>query len=74
MKKIWTIDEILGVVLKEISANGQRWRNDWSDFDGRQLRHELNDITEWATKAKMGIEIEEYTENRERLKNQSEGL
>ena len=37
------------ILKREISALGQYYRNDWSDFDGRTLRDELDSIMEWFT-------------------------
>jgi hypothetical protein len=32
------------IVKRELNALGQYWRNDWSDFDGRTLRDQLDTI------------------------------
>ncbi len=31
-------------IKRNLSALGLAWRHDWSDFDGRQLRDQLDDI------------------------------
>lgn len=41
--------KVLAIVLREMNAYGQAWRLDWSDFDGRQLRSQLEGISAWAT-------------------------
>jgi len=43
--------EILEVVLREMTAYGRRWRSNWSGFDGRTLRDQLNGIANWANNA-----------------------
>lgn len=48
----------------EVKAIGQYWRNDWSDFDGRTLRYQLDDAVENYEK---GIETFKY---RNKLKEQ----
>ena len=37
-----------GIVVRELRALGQAWRNDWSEFDGRQLRDQLDAIANFA--------------------------
>lgn len=32
-------------VQQTLGALGSAWRNDWSDFDGRTLRSQLNEIS-----------------------------
>lgn len=41
-------EEILAIVLREMVAYGQGWRQDWSDFDGRTLHNQLNSLASWA--------------------------
>ena len=41
-------EDILTVVLREMTATGKAWRLDWSDFDGRTLRAQLNALANWA--------------------------
>lgn len=36
-----TQDERIKITIREMKALGQTWRNDWSDFDGRTLRYQL---------------------------------
>ena len=62
---MFTPEEILAVVLREMVAVGNRWRMDWSDFDGRQLRYELDAIAKWSMDALEGKVEEEYTEESE---------
>ena len=56
-------DDVLKIVLREMRAYGQAWRIDWYDFDGRQLRDQLDGIAEWAENP-----TEDYTEGTEFLK------
>ena len=53
-------DRILEIVLREMTAYGQGYRLDWSDFDGRTLRDQLNRIRDWAIRAKTDPNIFEY--------------
>lgn len=46
--KEWGPQEILETVLANIEAYGQGWRHDWSWFDGRTLRNQMNGLIEWA--------------------------
>ena len=55
------------ILKREISALGQYYRNDWSFFDGRTLRKELDSIMEWFTDE---TKTEEFTTFSEELKNQ----
>lgn len=41
-------DRVLAVVCREMCAIGAGWRKDWSDFDGRTLRGQLDDLSKWA--------------------------
>ncbi len=43
-----TDTEILVIVLREICAYGRAWRYDWSEFDGRTLRAQLDELATWA--------------------------
>jgi len=54
-----TIVEVMG---RELRALGQRYRNDWSDFDGRTLRSELDSLVMWSTQAMSGQTEEEFTQ------------
>jgi hypothetical protein len=31
-------------LTRNFKALGEAWRGDWSDFDGRQLRHQIDEI------------------------------
>lgn len=53
--------EVLNVVLREMCAYGEGWRNDWSNFDGRYLRRQLNALAGWAEKALASEEVSNYT-------------
>ena len=46
--------EILEIVLREMRAYGSGWRMNWSDFDGRTLRHQLGQLAAWAEDALAG--------------------
>ncbi len=62
---------VLRVVLREMGAYGQGWRLNWSEFDGRQLRYQLEGIDKWATQALSGSAVEDdYTAGSEFLKEQ----
>lgn len=69
---MFTPEEILAVVLREMVAVGTGWRMDWSDFDGRTLRDQLDMIAEWAEKARKGQVREEHTEESEWCKEVAE--
>ena len=63
-------EAILDIVLREMRAVGAAWRMDWSDFDGRTLRDQLNDIAEWAERARTRGDtppLDTYTEDLARL-------
>ena len=53
--------EILEVVLREMTAYGRGWRKNWSGFDGRTLKHQLNSIAEWAQEAIRTREESNFT-------------
>lgn len=61
-----TDKEILTIVLREMTAIGQGWRLDWSDFDGRTLRDQLNSLASWAEEGKG-----DYTEGTEFIEENS---
>ena len=44
-------EKVLEIVLREMNAYGAGWRMNWSDFDGRSLRSQLNEISKFADKA-----------------------
>ncbi len=58
--------KVLEVVLREMKAYGEGWRMDWSGFDGRTLRDQLNSLAAWAVKAQKE-EIPQYIEGSEFL-------
>lgn len=39
--------EKIKILERELKALGQYYRNDWSDFDGRTLRDQIDDIFLW---------------------------
>jgi hypothetical protein len=41
-------EKVLDIVLREMAAIGAGWRADWKGFDGRTLRHQLNNLANWA--------------------------
>lgn len=58
----------LKIVARELSALGQYYRNDWSDFDGRTLRDQLQGIAIW-----MAIpDTDDYTHFSDLLDKQEE--
>jgi hypothetical protein len=61
----FTPEEILAVVLREVVSVGRSWRTDWSDFDGQELKSQLDAIAKWAESALNGKAEEEYTEESE---------
>jgi hypothetical protein len=46
-------------VIRAIEAVGQAWRGDWSDFDGRTLRHQLNELCGLMESALAGEDVKE---------------
>ena len=40
--------KVLAIVLREMTAYGRGWRADWSWFDGRTLRDQLDGLAAWA--------------------------
>ncbi|HEY8414358.1 MAG TPA: hypothetical protein VIK99_01165 [Thermaerobacter sp.] len=52
--------KVLGIVLREMRAYGSGWRADWSDFDGRTLRDQLDRLAVWALAALAGETDDEY--------------
>ena len=53
--------KVLDVVMREMCAFGQGWRADWSDFDGRALRRQLEHLAGWAEDALTGKDSD-YTQ------------
>ena len=51
--------KVLDIVIREMTAIGQGWRLDWSDFDGRGLRDQLDSLASFAWEAlKSDIDID----------------
>ena len=46
--------EPMGEALDALTALGQAWRGNWSDFDGRTLRGQLSDLRKIIEKAHQG--------------------
>lgn len=61
-------DKVLEIVLREMTAYGIAYRTDWSEFDGRTLRDQLDDIEKWAKKALDSNDEIGYTEGTDFLK------
>lgn len=59
------VRRVLDTVLREMTAYGDGWRADWSDFDGRTLRAQLESLEEWATEALDGETESDYTRGTE---------
>ena len=57
---------ILTEIQAELSALGQFWRNDWSEFDGRSLRDDMDNLIEEIKDKKISTEL------RDQLKAQEE--
>ena len=53
-------DEVLRIVLREMCEYGSGWRLDWSSFDGRYLRDQLDELALWAERALKSDEILNY--------------
>ena len=64
-------EDIIQSMRRELNALGQYYRNDWSDFDGRTLRSQLNQLTNWSIKA-IDDKVEDFTEFTELLEDQSQ--
>ena len=52
--------KVLEIVLREMKAYGRGWRNDWSEFDGRYLRNQLNELALWAVDTLAGENDKEF--------------
>ena len=52
--------EVLLVVLREMEAFGNGWRMDWSEFDGRTLRNQLDSLSKWAYQRLQGEDLPEF--------------
>ena len=53
-------EKVAKVICRELYAIGQYYRNDWSEFDGRSLQVQLEDLALWIDKATNGETQEEY--------------
>ena len=58
-------DERIAIAQRELKALGQYYRNDWSDFDGRTLRTELEELATFLSSDKL-----DFTEFTSDLKDQ----
>ena len=47
-------------VTEAAIAVGKKWRNNWSDFDGRILLHQMKDLINIAEKV---VTLEDYLED-----------
>lgn len=47
---------VIQAAQNALSAIGGRWRADWSDFDGRTLRDQLNEVSGALGVAELGDE------------------
>lgn len=63
--------QVLEIVLREMTAIGQGWRTDWSEFDGRTLRLQLDKISKFANEALQSDEVMNCTLGTEFLEKQS---
>ena len=58
-------EKVLEIVNRELTAIGNGWRYDWSDFDGRSLSSQLSSISSFSDRAlKSDVDID-YTEGTE---------
>lgn len=64
-------EDIIQSMRRELNALGQYYRNDWSDFDGRTLRSQLNQLTNWSIRV-VDDKVEDFTEFTELLEDQSQ--
>lgn len=64
-------EDIIQSMRRELNALGQYYRNDWSDFDGRTLRSQLNQLTNWSIRV-VDNKVEDFTEFTELLEDQSQ--
>ena len=65
-----TKDDVLNVMDRELTAIGQYYRNDWSGFDGRTLRMQLNRLSEWSKRASNRETEDDFTDFSEMLTEQ----
>lgn len=66
-----TTEQVLEITLREMKAFGMGWRMNWSEFDGRYLRAQLNTLAEWAERAARGENVgDDYSEGSNFLEDQ----
>lgn len=53
------------ILERELRALGQYYRNDWSDFDGRTLRDQIEKLLQW-----FKFEEVDFTDYSDKLKKQ----
>lgn len=53
-----TNDKAVDFIAHALRLLGQAYRGDWSDFDGRTLRDELNELADALDKALAGEEFD----------------
>jgi hypothetical protein len=46
--------ELIEEFIAELTALAYNWRMDWSDFDGRTLRNQIDDLVSEYRKGKIG--------------------
>jgi len=71
--KVERLERALQIVIREMRCYGSGWRADWSDFDGRTLRDQLDELAIWATEYASGERDDEYTDGSEFCKRQWSG-
>ena len=64
-------EKVIEIMGRELRAIGKYYRNDWSDFDGRSLRSQLENLASWGEKATKGDTQEEFTGFTEMLTEQA---
>lgn len=64
-------EKVVEIMGRELGAIGQYYRNDWSGFDGRTLRSELDRLARWGAGAVNGDGPEDFTEFTEQLAEQA---
>ena len=56
------LERALQIVVRELRCYGSGWRADWSHFDGRTLRDQLDSLAIWAVEYAAGERDDEYTD------------
>lgn len=64
-------EKVVEIMGRELGAIGQYYRNDWSDFDGRTLRSELNELAQWGAGAVKGEGALDFTDFTDMLADQA---